>query len=168
MPTRSAASAARLSVLAGGLLAAAPAQGAGPANTLEELRQQFSSCLAKTPLSAGSQVEVSLARLRAGCRVRRRLSGLASVRRARAMERREGNVRPTRQGGDRHSQRIEAHAELILSAVAAKSDITLAELQEPRSAASPSPSAHSGGSSSVARSRAKKSRRTPPNSAATR
>lgn len=28
-----------------------------------------------------------------------------------------------------HSQRIEAHAELILSAVAAKSDITLAELQ---------------------------------------
>ena len=46
------------------------------------------------------------------------------------MERREGDVRPKRQGGDRHSQRIEAHAELILSAVAAKSDITLAELQE--------------------------------------
>ena len=97
MPTRSAARAARLSVLAGGLPAAAPAQGAGPANTLEELRQQFSSCLAKTPLSAGSQVEVSLARLRAGCRVGRRLSGSASVRRARAMERREGNVRPKRQ-----------------------------------------------------------------------
>ena len=46
------------------------------------------------------------------------------------MERREGDVRPKRQSGDRHSQRIEAHAELILSAVAAKSDITLAELQE--------------------------------------
>ena len=43
---------------------------------------------------------------------------------------REGDVRPKRQGGDRHSQRIEAHAELILSAVAAKSDITLAELRE--------------------------------------
>ena len=46
------------------------------------------------------------------------------------MERREGDIRPKRQGGDRHSQRIEAHAELILSAVAAKSDITLAELRE--------------------------------------
>jgi transposase len=42
----------------------------------------------------------------------------------------EGDVRPKRQGGDRHSQRIEAHAELILSAVAAKSDITLSELRE--------------------------------------
>jgi len=31
---------------------------------------------------------------------------------------------------DGHSQRIEAHAELILSAVAAKSDITLSELRE--------------------------------------
>src|SRR5277367_6141926 len=38
--------------------------------------------------------------------------------------------RPKLQGGDRHSQRIEAHAELILSAVAAKSDITLAELRD--------------------------------------
>ena len=44
------------------------------------------------------------------------------------MERREGDLRPKRQGGDRHSQRIEAHAELILSAVAAKSDIALSEL----------------------------------------
>jgi hypothetical protein len=43
------------------------------------------------------------------------------------MERRESGVRPKRQGRDRHSQRIEAHAELILSAVATKSDITLAE-----------------------------------------
>jgi len=45
-------------------------------------------------------------------------------------ERREGDVTPKRQGGDRHSQRIEAHAELILTAVAAKSDMTLAELRE--------------------------------------
>ena len=41
-----------------------------------------------------------------------------------------GDVRPKRQGGDRHSQRIEAHAELILSALAAKSDITLSELRK--------------------------------------
>jgi transposase len=54
----------------------------------------------------------------------------SSAIRWRAQERREGDVRPKRQGGDRHSQRIEAHAELILSAVAAKNDITLAELRE--------------------------------------
>jgi hypothetical protein len=46
------------------------------------------------------------------------------------MERREGDVRPKRQGADRHSRRIEAHSKLVLSAVAAKSDITLAELRE--------------------------------------
>ena len=45
-------------------------------------------------------------------------------------QRREGDIRPKLQGGDRHSQRIEAHAELILSAVAARSDITLSELQD--------------------------------------
>jgi transposase len=54
----------------------------------------------------------------------------SSAIRWRAQERREGDVRPRRQGGDRHSQRIEAHAELILTAVAAKSDMTLAELRE--------------------------------------
>ena len=54
----------------------------------------------------------------------------SSAIRWRAQERREGDIRPKLQGGDRHSQRIEAHAELILSAVAAKSDITLAELRE--------------------------------------
>ena len=54
----------------------------------------------------------------------------ASAIRWRAMERREGDLAPKRQGGDRHSQRIEAHAELILSAVAAKNDITLSELRE--------------------------------------
>src|ERR1700719_4021519 len=54
----------------------------------------------------------------------------SSAIRWRAQKRREGNLRPKRQGGDRHSQRIEAHAELILSAVGAKSDMTLAELRE--------------------------------------
>jgi hypothetical protein len=75
---------------------------------------------------------VSLARLRAGCRVERRRSGLALERDpvAGSRRRREGDIRPKRQGGDRHSQRIEAHAELILSALAAKSDITLSELRE--------------------------------------
>ena len=48
----------------------------------------------------------------------------------RAQERREGDIKPKLQGGDRHSHRIEAHAELILSAVAAKSDITLSELRD--------------------------------------
>ena len=54
----------------------------------------------------------------------------SSAIRWRAQERRDGDVTPKRQGGDRHSHRIEAHAELILSAVAAKSDITLSELQD--------------------------------------
>ena len=48
----------------------------------------------------------------------------SSAIRWRAMDRREGDLRPKRQGGDRHSQRIEAHTELILSAVAAKSHYT--------------------------------------------
>ena len=51
----------------------------------------------------------------------------SSAIRWRAQERREGDIKPKLQGGDRHSHRIEAHAELILSAVAAKSDITLSE-----------------------------------------
>jgi transposase len=54
----------------------------------------------------------------------------SSAIRWRAQEQREGDIRPKLQGGDRHSHRIEAHAELILSALAAKSDITLAELRE--------------------------------------
>ena len=90
----------------------------------------------------------------------------SSAIRWRAQEQREGDVTPKRQGGDRHSHRIEAHAELILSALAAESDITLAELQERlRQRGSPSPSARSGGSSNGARSRAKKDgarRRTAP------
>ena len=54
----------------------------------------------------------------------------SSAIRWRAQEQREGDIRPKHQGGDRHSHRIEAHAELILSALAAKSDITLSELRE--------------------------------------
>ncbi|WLA40841.1 IS630 family transposase [Bradyrhizobium elkanii] len=41
-----------------------------------------------------------------------------------------GDIVPKRQGGDRKSQRIEAHSQLILDAVTAKPDITLAELRE--------------------------------------
>ncbi|MCC8952707.1 IS630 family transposase [Bradyrhizobium sp. Pear77] len=41
-----------------------------------------------------------------------------------------GGIVPKRQGGDRKSQRIEAHAQLILDAVTANPDITLAELRE--------------------------------------
>ncbi|WP_166302526.1 IS630 family transposase [Bradyrhizobium sp. 2S1] len=41
-----------------------------------------------------------------------------------------GDIVPKRQGGDRKSQRIEAHSQLILEAVTAKPDITLAELRE--------------------------------------
>jgi hypothetical protein len=72
-------------------------------------------------------------RLKAGCPAGRRPSGSESAHRAPsvgAQKWREGNITPLRQGGDRHSHRIEAHAELILSAVAAQPDITLAELQE--------------------------------------
>jgi len=54
---------------------------------------------------------------------------LSSAIRCRAQEQREGDVTPKRQGGDRHSHRFEAHAELILSASAAKSNVTLAELR---------------------------------------
>jgi transposase len=41
-----------------------------------------------------------------------------------------GDIVPKRQGGDRRSQRIETHSQLILDAVTVKTDITLAELQE--------------------------------------
>ena len=66
------------------------------------------------------------------CRAAAQRFGISasSAIRWRAQEQREGDVRPKLQGGDRHSHRIEAHAELILSALAAKSDITLAELRE--------------------------------------
>ena len=41
-----------------------------------------------------------------------------------------GDVRPRRVGGDKRSQRIEAHASSILQAVQGKPDITLAELRD--------------------------------------
>jgi transposase len=47
-----------------------------------------------------------------------------------ALARRSGHATPKRQGGDRRSGRIEAHAGVILDAVAKQSDITLAELRE--------------------------------------
>jgi len=40
-----------------------------------------------------------------------------------------GDIVPKRQGGDRKSQHIEAHSHLILDAVTAKPDLTLAELR---------------------------------------
>jgi transposase len=40
-----------------------------------------------------------------------------------------GDIRPQKQGGDRKSKRIEAHARFILSEVAREPDVTLAELQ---------------------------------------
>ena len=40
-----------------------------------------------------------------------------------------GSLAPARQGGDRKSQRIEAHADFILAEVAAAPDVTLEELQ---------------------------------------
>src|SRR4028118_2301103 len=46
-----------------------------------------------------------------------------------SLSRRTGDVRPKRQGGDKRSARIEAHAPVILGAVAQKPDITLVELQ---------------------------------------
>lgn len=47
-----------------------------------------------------------------------------------ALARRSGSATPRRQGGDRRSGRIEAHADVILNAVARQPDITLAELRE--------------------------------------
>ena len=47
-----------------------------------------------------------------------------------SLARRSGDAKPKRQGGDRRSGRIEAHAGVILDAVAKQSDITLAELRD--------------------------------------
>ena len=41
-----------------------------------------------------------------------------------------GDATPRRQGGDRRSARIEAHAAVILGALERKSDITLADLRD--------------------------------------
>lgn len=47
-----------------------------------------------------------------------------------ALARHSGDATPKRQGGDRRSGRIEAHAAVILDSVAKQSDITLAELRD--------------------------------------
>uniref|UniRef100_A0A973W595 IS630 family transposase n=1 Tax=Bradyrhizobium septentrionale TaxID=1404411 RepID=A0A973W595_9BRAD len=54
----------------------------------------------------------------------------ASAIRWRGRLKKVGDIVPKRQGGDRKSQRIEAHSQLILEAVTARPDITLAELRE--------------------------------------
>jgi transposase len=53
----------------------------------------------------------------------------ASAIRWRDRQKKAGNFTPQKQGGDRRSRRIEEHSQLILDAVAAKSDITLVELR---------------------------------------
>lgn len=53
----------------------------------------------------------------------------ASAIRWRDRQQKAGDFTPQKQGGDRRSQRIEEHAQLILDTVAAKSDITLVELR---------------------------------------
>jgi transposase len=46
-----------------------------------------------------------------------------------ALDAKQGDARPRPQGGDRHSHKIEAHADFILDAVARKGDVTLVELR---------------------------------------
>lgn len=53
----------------------------------------------------------------------------ASVSRWRTREREQGDARPKALGGDRRSQRVEAHAPAILALVAATPDRTLKELR---------------------------------------
>ena len=53
----------------------------------------------------------------------------ASVSRWRELERRQGDARPGPLGGDRRSQRIEAHAAAILGLVEGEPDMTLTELR---------------------------------------
>jgi transposase len=47
-----------------------------------------------------------------------------------ALERDQGDPRPKPMGGDQRSQRIEAHGDFIMAAVAEKPDVTLEELRE--------------------------------------
>jgi transposase len=55
--------------------------------------------------------------------------GVSSVIRWCAQLRKTGSVVPQKQGGDRRSGRVEAEADFILKRIAAKRDMTLAELQ---------------------------------------
>ena len=54
----------------------------------------------------------------------------SSAIRWREREREQGHAAPKRQGGDRRSERIEAHAETILGLVKTTPDRTLAEIRE--------------------------------------
>ena len=47
-----------------------------------------------------------------------------------ALERNQGDPKPKPMGGDQRSQRMEAHADFIMAAVAEKSDLTLEELRD--------------------------------------
>ncbi len=53
----------------------------------------------------------------------------ASVSRWRSLVREQGDPKPKALGGDRRSQHIEAHADLILSLIAQTPDLTLEELR---------------------------------------
>jgi transposase len=55
--------------------------------------------------------------------------GAASAIRWNAARRGQGHARPQRQGGDRRSHRIEAHGQTILGVLAAKREMTLAEMK---------------------------------------
>jgi Homeodomain-like domain len=54
----------------------------------------------------------------------------ASVSRWRALEREQGEARARPMGGDRRSERIEAHKDTILTILEAKSDIAIGELRD--------------------------------------
>jgi transposase len=67
----------------------------------------------------------------ASCRqaaVRFGVSASSAIRWA-ALARRAGDPAPRRQGGDRRSARIEAHAPVILGAIERRADMTLADLR---------------------------------------
>jgi transposase len=56
------------------------------------------------------------------------ISASSAIRWAQRVEA-SGQLAPKKQGGDRKSKRIEAHADFILDAIARAPDLTLAELQ---------------------------------------
>lgn len=67
----------------------------------------------------------------ASCRqaaVRFGVSAASAIRWA-ALRRRQGDAKPQKQGGDRRSRRIEAHAPTILRVLEKQRDATLAEIQ---------------------------------------
>jgi transposase len=85
-----------------------------------------------TPLSLDLRTRV-LAAISGGlsCRQAAARFGVsaASAIRWRALERRQGDVRPKAMGGDRRSERLEVHAATIHALVAETRDITIEELR---------------------------------------